>query len=100
MPLYKDDLTRKFLLDVTADGSVFVRERGNGSRYPGSLPVFSTNTREQADSLVIRHARRAKDGSGIYRLNDFRSDLDSLDEWAETFRVSLETLQKKRAANP
>jgi hypothetical protein len=89
MALQKDDLSRKFLLDVTADGSVFVRERGKDDRYPGSLPVFSTDTRKQANSLIVRYCRRAKDGSGIYRLNDFDGELNSLDAWAETFRTSL-----------
>lgn len=67
-----DHLSRHFLLDVTADGAVFVRERGGtGGTMHGGLPVFSTDTRKQAEALIVGACRLSLDGSGTYRLSDW-----------------------------
>lgn len=87
--LKKDDLTRRFLLDVTRSGHVFIRERGVDSNDVGGLPVFSTDTREQAEMIRTRFCRLARDRSGHYRLNgclgDDTLDLPDLDAIAERF---------------
>ena len=72
------DLSRRFLIDVSADGACFVRDRGEKMAVNGLLPVFSTDDRESANGLIVRYCTLARDGSGIYRLNRslFDPDLD------------------------
>lgn len=84
-----DDLGRRFLLDVTASGHVLIRERGEHAG--AGLPVFSTDTREEAERLIVRHCRLARDRSGLYRLNHWPEDPDvirDLDRAAALFRDS------------
>lgn len=83
------DLSRKFFLDVTASGHVFIRERGS-VRRDGALPTFSTDTYDEAEQLVLRFCRRARDGSGLYHLNEVPADLDDLGRVSEMFRVAHE----------
>lgn len=68
MPMIKSDLSRDFTMSVCANGSVWVQPYGQ--LESGTLPVFSTDTREQAEQIQVRHCRRAKNGSGLYFLND------------------------------
>jgi hypothetical protein len=94
--LRKEDLMRRFVLDVTADGTVFIRDKSLGKPCPyGGLPVFSTETQEQAEAIQIRYCRRANDGSGHYRLNEFDGNLGSLATVTTLFRAEYE-----RAAKP
>lgn len=104
MGLRKDDLGRRFLLDVTRDGAVFVRERGKGPCPHGGLPVFSTDTREEADDLIVHHCKLARNGTGIYRLNEgiFPRDaqgngnVDNLEDVTVTFRLAHEKMHGAR----
>lgn len=82
-------LDRQFFLDVDAAGYVSIRERGSKDKRRG-LPVFSTDTREQAKALIVRHCRLARDGSGLYRLNDPPKDVDDLGRITELFRETYE----------
>lgn len=95
MPLMRNDLDRRFLLDVTADGAVFIRERVS-TLTRGGLPTFSTETYEQAEMLQARFCRRANDGSGIYRLNETPADLDALGDVSDMFRVHYEMLLARK----
>lgn len=88
--MLKSDLEKPFLLDVTASGHVFVRARGE-PRRDGFLPFYSTDTRERAEGLIQLHCRRANDGSGTYRLNEWKdNDLDEIDRIADLLRQSDE----------
>ncbi len=86
--MQKSDLDRQFFLDVDAAGFVFVRERGCGSSPHGALPVFSTDTYEQAKSLIVRHCRLARDGSGLYCLNEPPQSVGDLSRVSDLFRSS------------
>ncbi len=88
----QDDLKRAVLLDVDANGNVFIRRKGSGDKRIG-LPVFSTDTEEQAMSIQARHCRRARDGSGRYTLNAFSGDVDDLTRVAEMFRETWGQMQ-------
>lgn len=71
MSMIKSDLSRRFFLDVCAAGTVHIRERGSpGGAAEGVLPVFSTDTWDEANALRVRHCRLARDGSGLYTLNN------------------------------
>lgn len=90
MAISKADLSRRFFLDLTASGHVFVREKGSGAPLHGALPVFSTETEEEAKALIVRHCRRARDGSGLYRLNDWprQAEYSDLERATDLFRAS------------
>lgn len=83
----KADFERRWLLDCCANGSLTIRERGH-EPIRGTLPVFSTDTRDEAESLRVLHCRLANDGSGIYFLNDRPQDVGDLQEITAMFRVS------------
>jgi hypothetical protein len=85
--MHEDDLSRRVFLDVTKDGAVLLRERGESS--DGALAVFSTDTWEQAESIRIRHCRLARDRSGIYRLNEFSGEVEDLERVADLFRETF-----------
>lgn len=82
-----DDMGRRFLIDVDAAGCTTIRERGKG-KNTGGLPVFSTDTREEAESLIVRHCRLARDHSGLYFLNDPPHTVADLDRVSELFRAT------------
>jgi len=84
----RENLSRRFFLDVTADGAIFIRERGQPVT-DGALPVFSTDTYEQASGLRVRHCRLARDRSGVYRINDWVGGFDALAEASEMFANSF-----------
>lgn len=81
------DLSRAVFLDVMASGHVFLRERGTPCTK-GGLPVFTTNTMEEAERLRVLHCRLARDGSGLYQLNEPPVDVHDLNRIAELFRKS------------
>ena len=95
MMMTPDDLSRRFFLDVTADGAVFIRERGQRCT-DGALPVFTTDTYEAAEMLQMRHCRRANDGTGIYRLNHPPRGLADIYDWCVVFRRSYEKKRIKK----
>mgnify|MGYP003421009792 FL=1 len=96
MPTLKSDLSRRFVLTVAMSGHVFFWERDVGHPEEGTLPVFSTDTKEEAESLIIRHCRRANDGSGLYALNSFSGALDALGDVSDLFRATYENMLAKR----
>jgi hypothetical protein len=83
-----NDLGRRFMLDVAKSGHVFIREMGQPATE--GLPVFSTNTREQASQIRTFYCRLARDGSGLYRLNECLGDdlleIEALAIVTENFR--------------
>ncbi|GAB5541334.1 MAG: hypothetical protein SangKO_010940 [Sandaracinaceae bacterium] len=85
-----DHLRRRFILDVEKSGHVFVRDRESNAASQG-LPVFSTDTREEAEGLIVRCCVLESNGSGLYRLNDWPlpegATLDDLERAAETFQA-------------
>lgn len=99
MGMQKDDLSRSLFLDVTKDGAVFVRMRGTAA--DAGLPVFSVDTRKEGETLIVRHCRLARDGSGIYRLNDPPEDVDDLGRVSDLFRATYAAMKTKatKAAN-
>ena len=80
---------RKFVLDVGKDGEVTVREQTTKRRLRDGLPVYSTDTREQATALVVRHCRLARDGSGVYTLNEFDGRVESLPDVSAMFDATM-----------
>lgn len=86
-------LSRRFFLDVTKSGHVFIRERGG--ELNGALPVYSVDTAEEAEQIRVRHCRLAKGGSGLYQLNEFSRDVDELFAVGELFRATHTAAKKK-----
>jgi hypothetical protein len=84
MAMQREDLSRRFILDVAACGAVMIRERGQRMRE--GLPVFSTDTHEQADAIRVLYCRLEKDGSGTYRLNEQPNGVDDLGAISDLFR--------------
>lgn len=92
-----DDLSRQFVIDCTADGSVFMRLR-NEPLPAGRLPMFSVDTFAEGNQLIQRFARRARDGSGNYRLMDFPAgDVDAIDRFADMFRQACGKTHEREA---
>ncbi len=60
--MLKDDLSRPVKMTVCAAGTVHISEPG-GRIEPGTLPVFSTRTKAEAEAIRVRHCRHARDGS-------------------------------------
>ena len=89
-----NDLSRKYMISVCAAGSFHIREPGAKS-VKGTLPVFSTDTREEAESLRVYHCRLARDGSGLYFLNEPPAGVEGLAVVSSMLRASWE---KRRAA--
>lgn len=88
----RDDLSRMFMIDCTADGTVFVRLR-TAPLPKGRLPIFSVNSFLEGTDLIQRLARRHRDRSGNYRLNDFpEGDVDAIDGFADKFREAYEKM--------
>lgn len=90
-----DDLSRRFSLDVTPDGALFIRKRGE-KIHTGALPVFSVDTYDDADSLRTLHCRLARDGSGVYRLNTPPETLTGLYAWTDKLRASYDAMLARR----
>lgn len=83
----KSIYSRPVKLDCSADGVVVIREAGS---IPGGfLPLFSTDTNEEAEALRTRHCRKERDSS-LYRLNDFGGELWDLKNATEILRVTYE----------
>jgi hypothetical protein len=89
--IHKEDMGRQWFLDVAACGAVQIRERGLPMRE--GLPVFSTDTREQAESIRTLHCRLERDGSGTYRLNERPADVDDLERVSDLFRNAYDHLK-------
>lgn len=77
--------SRPVKLDCSADGVVVIRE--SGSIPDGFLPLFSTDTTEEAQALRTRHCRKERDSS-LHRLNDFGGELEDLANATETLRAT------------
>jgi hypothetical protein len=91
----RDDLSRRFILDVCANGSVAIRERGHVIG-DGRLPAFSTATYDEANDLRVLHCRLARDGSGVYFLNDKPDEAGDLGPVADMFRQSYSRIRADR----
>lgn len=60
-----------------------------GAQHTAGLPVFSTETKYQAKFLVVTHCKLARDGSGIYTLDQPPPrSLDELDGISELFATT------------
>lgn len=97
--MLKQDLSRNFFLDVCAAGSIVIRERGN-TISDGRLPLFSTDTYDEATGLRVLHCRRARDNSGMYFLNnppdEHGEDFDAIvdlfrSSYTDQFKASIKT---------
>ncbi|HZL96045.1 MAG TPA: hypothetical protein VFB99_20475 [Vicinamibacterales bacterium] len=84
----KQALGRVWFLDVCANGSVHIRKRGKRIQ-DGLLPVFSTDTEAQAKTLQVRHCRLARDGSGLYHLNERPSGYEDLEKITAMFALTF-----------
>lgn len=88
-PMNVNDLSRSYFLDVCAAGTVHIRKRGRKQAMGGGmLPVFSTDTKDQAEQLRVLHCRLDRYGSGLYTLNDPPKSMDDLDRVSDLFRAS------------
>ena len=81
-------LGRDYVLFISANGAVFIRERMDPAKG-GLLPFFSTDTHKAAEMIRIRHCHLGRQDP-IYYVNDFvEGDLDSLEAatalFAETY---------------
>lgn len=58
-----EDLNRRYLLEVTCDGIVFVRDRDDRPARPAvSIAIFSTDTFDQAKRIRDEHCLRIDEG--------------------------------------
>lgn len=89
------ELARPFVIDVNASGHCTVRERGKAWVGSGGIPVFSTDTKEQAETLIATYAKRQYDGS--MRLNNPPRSTADLPEITELFRKAYERMLAVRA---
>lgn len=80
----------QWIIDVDAAGNVVVRARGVKRRE--GLPVFTTDTEAQASFLVVRHCRLARDGSGVYTLNEPPQSVSDLPRIADMFAETREAM--------
>jgi hypothetical protein len=99
----KSHYSRRFKLAIFACGAVELRDSLEKMAGPiGALPLFSTDTREQADALIARLCRleRTKDadGNSIYRVNDRPSGIEDLDALTEAFAAEYEEQLRRGAA--
>jgi hypothetical protein len=92
MPTTKDDLSRQFKLDVDASGAVTIRETGKPNTS-GSLPVFSTDTIDEAYRLRDRLCYLARDGR-TFVLHDLPRTVDDLGDVSDGFRREWRPAQK------
>jgi hypothetical protein len=81
---------RRFILDVDAAGNVTIREQG--AKRGAGLPVYSTDTREQAETLQVMHCKLDRYGSGIYTLNKPPASVEALGAIAEMFSAARNRL--------
>jgi hypothetical protein len=82
------DLGRRFKVDVTANGAVLIRDMKQPGAKMVGLPVYSTDTHEEAQSLITLRCRLARDRSGTYQLKQLRAgDIAKLDDVAAMFRA-------------
>lgn len=98
MPMIRQDLSRAYVLTVCANGTVHIKDPGSAP-VDGTLPVFSTSTREEAEGLRVLHCKLARDGSGLYFLNEPPKDVDDLGRVSDLFRHSHDrrTVRQKNA---
>lgn len=96
MGMTKDDLSRPYLLDVCAAGTVHIRGPGD-AKVKGTLPVFSADTEEQAKIIRVTHCRLARDGSGLYALNETPQSIDDLANVSDMFRATRAKLIAAKA---
>lgn len=89
------DLSRRFVMTVCANGTVHIFDKLNGRPESGTLPVFSTNTKEEAEQVRVRHCQLARDNNRIYVLNDRPRDVEDLVRVASLFRTTFETFSKQ-----
>jgi len=80
----------QWIIDVDAAGNDVVRAQGVKRRE--GLPVFTTDTEAQASFLVVRHCRLARDGSGIYTLNEPPQSVGDLPRVADMFAETRDTM--------
>lgn len=103
MPMMRSDLGRAFTMSVCANGSVWIQR--HGQLEEGTLPVFSTDSHDQAEQIRVRHCRRANDGSGLYFLNERPpQEVGRAQEFlggvSDLFRATFEQIQGKSAPGP
>lgn len=85
-------LKRRFMIGLSASGHVFVRdtqstdERERKTFAQNALPVYSTDTREEADAVVVRHCRLGYDG--IYIWPEFGGTLAHLASVGEQMAIT------------
>lgn len=85
MTMQKDDLKWEFFIDVMASGHCSIRDRKSRPRK-GALPIFTTQTAEDAKSLLIRYCVSSRDGSG-YAVPNFGGELDDLYAFGDKLRA-------------
>lgn len=99
MPMIKTDLSRRYVLSVSKNGACFIkdRDRRNEGLESGTLPVFSTNTHEEAEMLIVRHCRLSREDGETYFLNNPPVDLDDLGRISDLFRVTFRENQARES---
>jgi len=89
------NIDRKFVIDVTMDGTLTVRDNGKRKLSVGSLPVFSTDSKENAGTLVQLVSKLHYDGRQVVpgfldRAEDIGIEaIFELEERFETFHRNM-----------
>lgn len=99
--IHKDALKRRFVIGLSASGVVFIRdsEAGRDAEFAKyALPVYSTDTREEADMIVVRNCSLAYDNER-YIWPGVSGDvgvLDGISEQMAMTHAEQEARRKKR----
>jgi hypothetical protein len=96
-----NQLTRSYLLEVYKSGEVMIRARGE-PMPEGVLPVYSTDSREEAEMIQVRCCVLSRVDNQTYRLNpNLRNDgqltLEDLPMLTEMFKQIHEQQRAAKA---
>lgn len=102
-------ISKRFQIGLSANGYVFIRDRADNSSEEfkafakNALPTYSTDTRAEADAIIVRECRLARDNSR-YIWPDFpEQSLSALEAAGERMAAThaqqkLERKQRTRRA--
>ena len=87
-----DYLRKEILMDVRRDGTLTLRREGE-SLEAEALPIYSTDTEEQARNLQAMFCRLMYNGQ--YVLKDFKGTLSDMDRMSEVFAAEEDKINVK-----
>lgn len=83
-------LSRPILIDLFMSGHLAYRWKGSGGN-PGSLPVFSVDTAEQAQAMQARFCLKQYDGGYVW--TDFDGEYESIGKVTKALQAMWEHME-------